>query len=280
MKTILVLVDFSEHSKNAAKYAFSAAQHYNANVLLYNAYYVPNTTVAEGGMYQQYYGDYSEFEKNSYKKLEELGQELSAAADSGQPGVPKIAYSNDLGRIGDTIKELLLKNDIWFVVMGEKRGVFWEDLLAGSNSASILRNALCPVLLVPDHVKFSPFNLVTLAVSSFGQEEISALNFITHLLAGREAEIRIVHVTGTPSPAAISITEKLNTENIFIENISFYTIKGKDIEEVLEDYVKKEQSDLLVLVRKEHELVEGLLHKSVTRKLIANHQVPSLVFIP
>jgi len=278
MKTILVLVDFSERSKNAATYAFAAAIHYKANILLYNAYYVLNTVGTEGGgsPLSQYYSTYEEYENQSMRKLKKLGEELSLSFDKKTAKLPQIDYLNDLGRVGDNITEVLKQREIWFAVMGEKRNIFLDNLLAGSDSANILRNATCPVLLIPEKVRFSPFSLITLASSSVDEHELSALNFVTELTDGTEAEIRIVHVISQNESSNTS-AQKINTE-IFNKNISYYTIKGKDIGTTLMEYIKRERSYLIVLVRKEYDFFESLFHSSITKKIIDNHLAPSLIY--
>ena len=281
MKTILVLTDFSEHSKYAAEYAMNAASYYKANILLYNAYYIPNAMTVDSGMYQPYYGDYEEFEKESILKLKVLAEELNNMTSVVEGGYfPEIEWMNDLGKVGDTIGELLLKKSIWMVIMGEKSNTAVNHFFTGSDSDQIIEHASSPVLLVPEKVKFNPFSIVTLASSSFDRDDIYAMNFISDLIVETNAEIRILHVDSEENESTKGGEVTKVPTNIFNKNISYYTLKNGNVEKALINYIQTEKSDLFVLVHKKHSFLEGLFHRSVIKRMTDNHKVPTLIFNP
>jgi len=278
MKTILVLTDFTAHSKAAAKFAMALAQHYNSNILLYNAYYIPNAITIDAGMYQPYYGDYEEFEKESLNKLKNLAEELRSLADFNPDiKIPEIEWMNDLGKIGDTIGDLLERRDIWMVVMGDKSHILMNNLFSGSDTDNVIRNVSCPVLVVPEKAIFTPFNRIALASSSFDQHDIYALNFIFDLIKNSDAKINIVHV---PEHLADAHKESITRvpSPVFDNRVSYCVVTNGNIDEALIKFVQEEKCDLIVLVHKRYKFFEGLFHKSVIKSMIGTHLIPTLVF--
>jgi nucleotide-binding universal stress UspA family protein len=287
MKTILVLTDFSERSEYAAECAWQIASKIEADILLFNAYYyVPQTEDAYAGIFPVQFKSYSAFEQESLVRLSELtGRLTNKFKTNSKDKIPSLRYQNEMGDLADNVQEVLNKEDIWMIVMGDKRV---EDFLAhfalNSDADGVLRNASCPVLMVPEKVEFNNFSKMALALASFEQPELNALKFMAQLALPFDAQLLVIHVdkNEVDDKKADKILEEFYEKGAIIEyeKISFHEIRGDDITTALVKFEQIADLDLIALVHKKHPFLEQLFHKSTAEKLMGYHTIPLLVFPP
>ena len=84
MKKILVLTDFSKKAEHATKLALKIAKKANSDVLLYNAFYVPQVLPAIIEAYP-YYEDYRLIEKENLSRLQNFGNEIINTIEQKDP---------------------------------------------------------------------------------------------------------------------------------------------------------------------------------------------------
>jgi nucleotide-binding universal stress UspA family protein len=158
MKTIAVLTDFSERSAHAAKYALLMAQKIKANVLLYNAFQVPDL-VGIGRHHANH--DYSEFKNKSKSNLRALSQELrDYFKESGHHSsfTPMIDFQCEEGVVANAVAELEENEDIVLLVIGTHGTDNEQAFLMGNNCLQIIDAANTPLLIVPENIPLKPMN--------------------------------------------------------------------------------------------------------------------------
>src|SRR5690606_2422534 len=145
MKKILIPVDFSETSKNAARYGVKlAASIPGASVILYNMYkkIIPGsdgTPLSDADLSRQVI-------LNS--AMNNLKNELS--------GISNIEISfiaEEGGSLVDNIARYVKNNDIDWVVMGITGATRLEQIFFGSNALEMVHTGACPVIIVPPKAK-------------------------------------------------------------------------------------------------------------------------------
>ena len=147
VKSLLVLTDFTQSAKNAANYALNLALRIKANLVLFNAYSIPDvgynswTTRTDGNL--------------SKESVDKLGEETIRLQDliSNNPRtfVPKCGFLSMEGGIADNVNEILEdRKDIIMVIMGGGKGNGREDMLFGLEITEILINVKCPTLIIPN----------------------------------------------------------------------------------------------------------------------------------
>lgn len=286
MRTILVLTDFSERSEHAAEYAWQMASKIQAEILLFNAYYyVPQTEDVYAGVFPVQFKSYSAFEQESMAKLIELSDRLTQRFKTSPDRQPSLRYQNGMGDLADNVMELLDKEDIWLIVMGDKREEgFLTNLVLGSDANAVLRNASRPVLMVPRKVGFENINRMALALASFGQPELDALKFMVELAVPFDAELIVIHIdkNETADEKANEILENFYEKGGAVEygKVSFHEMLGDDITSALVKFEQIAGLDLIALVHKKHPFYEQLFHKSTTKQMMGYHTVPLMVFPP
>jgi nucleotide-binding universal stress UspA family protein len=280
MKTILVLTDFSGRAEHAAEFAMDIAKKVNAEILLYHASYVPNVIPLGGGVFT-YYDDDPIIVKQSKDHLEKLTERLTKNYIRNK-GVrpPVIRARNEAGTIGENIREIISRENIWMVVMGDKSndGAL-NRFFFGSTSYSVIEKALCPVLLVPESAELKLFKKIVFA-TELHSSEFQSMSYIEELAESLQSEITFLHV----SPEQVTFKEKMDNYNqhkkvikgLNHSNTSYVDVRGLDITYTLAQYAEK-KADLLALVHKKRSVVGQLFHNSIGKEIMEYHNTPIMI---
>jgi nucleotide-binding universal stress UspA family protein len=196
MKTILVPFDFSEEAQNAFDFAQQLAAISESKLKLFHIVEMPTvqsfSAMGEVNMdslqvNQVYMVELVDKRKKQLKEIEEKHQNKPYQLST------RIAFGNPYAGISNEIAEI--KADL--VVMGSKGSSGLEELLIGSNTEKVVRNARCPVITIKQPVNATGINKIIFA-SDFSEE---SKNIIPHIKAIQEllgAELILVKIN-TPS---------------------------------------------------------------------------------
>ena len=279
MKTILVLTDFSTAARDACEYAFSLASETNAEILLYNSVFVPNTVPVEGGIYPPL-PDISELELDSTNKLKELANDLPAKLRKPDRVTPSIRYKNKVGLLTDNLPGLLKQENVWMIVIGNKaKKGFVERMIFGSSTSGVIEDSTRPVLLVPENLAFSPIQTIAFA-SDFHGSDNRAVHFLASLAYCLNANINLVHVFEKPDEArkkGLDFFNKLKGD-INYYKFSYEPVDGENVAKMLAGFSEEKGIDLLAIAHQEHPFFRRVFSSSKTHELLKYHHVPLLVF--
>jgi nucleotide-binding universal stress UspA family protein len=141
ISSVLVPVDFSEHSHEALLYAGDLAKRYGARLTLAHVYPVVNYAAAEGFML---------FTPEQLVKVrEQLEQQLRESTN-----LARAAGATEVDIVllqGDPFTELNVyarKQNTDLIVMGTHGRTGWRHALLGSVAEKLVRSASCPVMTV------------------------------------------------------------------------------------------------------------------------------------
>jgi nucleotide-binding universal stress UspA family protein len=284
MKTILILTDFTEKSQHAAEFAYQLASRVNANLILYNSYYVPQGTVF-AGIYTSYSNDFSGYDNESLKQLKIQSEKIKEKCEPLISGkAPTIQIENDLGNVAENTKEMIIKKDIWLIVMGNKRtdGLI-NKMVYGSDTKMVIENSTCPVMLISEKTTFKALKRIVFTSAGFDKEDFKALNFLTDLAKPFESEIVITHI----SPKKKKEEEKndkvpkevyLAWSELKYHKVTFKDIRSDDVAKSVKRYTEIENMDLITLIYRKHKFFDQLFHESNFDHLLNYDKVPLLVF--
>jgi len=285
MENILVLTDFTKKSEHAAEFALKIAERSHSDLVLFNAFHLPQVMPATEPLYP-YYEDFTSIKKEESEKLEDFAHRLSRkAAGSETDHKPSIFHFNEPGTVGENIKQILhQKKNIWLIVMGDKK--IKEDILSrfifGSDTFTVINMASCPVLLIPPQTKNLAIRTIVFA-SNLENTDYKALRVLAHFATFFKAKIVVTHVySHTLSiqekvdqyETYMRIAEKVNYPNITYED---FENKGNGIPEALSKFVSKSKPDVLAMINKKHPFFERIFHNSATNKMLDYHQLPIMV---
>jgi nucleotide-binding universal stress UspA family protein len=164
------------------------------------------------------------------------------------------------------------------VVMGTKGASSWLDKLIGTTTSAYLREAPCPVLVVPAETELVLPERVAYA-ADFENEEGAFLRELLPVTRALGAGITIVHVDNEAELNTVpdeQVIDEINQEfpgNTF----AWAQIRDRDVAAGLEAFVREGQVPLLALPLRDRGLLETLFHHSITNALAFHARVPLLV---
>lgn len=142
VKQILVPVDFSDPSQHALGWACELARRYGADITLLNVYPVPGYVLPDGFVTAgpEVLG---EVEAKTKASLQEWA--IVAAGE----GAPQVEVATAIGQASTEIIRWAKEHPVDLIVMGAHGRTGLALLLLGSTTDKVVRQANCPVFVVP-----------------------------------------------------------------------------------------------------------------------------------
>jgi nucleotide-binding universal stress UspA family protein len=257
MNTVIVPVDFSETSLNAARYAMKLLTgHYGVHMILHSVYEKPSQAA------------------DIQTKLEKLKAELMDI------GIVKITLLAEEG--SDFIMELeklARHQQADLIIMGITGRSAIGQTFIGSNTLKMVSKKVCPVLIVPPDATHRDVKNVLLT-SDFKNVMSSTPSVpIKKVLKTFRPSLHIINVD---SEHYVALTEAYQEQRaqlaeMFKEfNPEFYFLGLYNIDEAINQFAHDKNVDFIIVIHKEHSLMEKLFVKSHTKKLAYHSSVPVL----
>ena len=258
MNTVIVPVDFSETSLNAARYAAKfLVGHKEMSIILYHSY-----------------SKASELEETK-KNLDELKAELSAGNDLT---FETLAQQEDA--FIDGLERAVRHRAADLVIMGITGRNAIAQIFIGSNTLKMAERKACPVLIVPEKAEYHEVKNVMLSSDFNHTQKVTPSVPIKKVLNISRPNLHIVNV----DPAHyISITthyqqEQENLREMFAEyNPEFHFMRLFDVDEALNLFAEEKNIDIIIAVQHNHSFLQKLYKRSRTQSISYKSNVPILI---
>jgi len=269
MKTFLVPTDFSETSKNAARYAAHIAKQYpDIHIILYNV----SDEISAGSD-----GTPLADDDHSRKKIMELALE-SVRIDLSRITQSKVTCVAEEGTdLIDSIDRFARHNGVDLIIMGITGSTRLEQLFMGSNTLKMVERGTCPVMIVPPFALYKGIQDIMITSDFKDVERTMPVKPIQGLLELFRANLHVVNVD---HEHYVELTEEYKSERAKLEGIlqgynpQFYFIRMYDFMEAVNQFVEDKEIDLIVTVPKRHSFLSGIFRSSYTKKLAYHSHVP------
>jgi nucleotide-binding universal stress UspA family protein len=257
MKTVIIPVDFSETSLNAARYAAEMLSgKKDASIILFNLYTHDDEYDLAG-----YY-----LTSLKTELLEKGDKEIECIREKGDDLI-------------DSLERLAYQKTATLIVMGITGKSPLKQVLIGSNTLKITERDVCPVLIVPTQAKFNGIKNVGLASDFKDVETITPVTYIKAVLDFFKPKLHIVNVN---SEIHVALNEELKEERAWMEkqfikyNPEFYFISTFDFHETIEQFVMDQNIDIIITVPRNHAFHNNVFKASATKKLVFHSTIPVL----
>ena len=257
MKTVIIPVDFSETSLNAARYAAEMlSEKPDANIILFNLYH-RDSEYEMAGTY-----------------LDSLRNELLRKGDKQIESVRE--KGDDLI---DSLERLAYQKSATLIVMGITGKSTARQNLIGSHTLKIAMRDVCPVLIVPAQARFNGISNVALASDFKNVEEITPVTYLKAVLDFFKPKLHIVNVN---SEIHVALNEELREERAWLADQfsdydpEFYFITTFDFHETIEQFVHDKNIDIVINVPRNHGFYDSVFKSSATKKLAFHSSIPVL----
>jgi nucleotide-binding universal stress UspA family protein len=256
MTTVIVPLDFSETSFNAAHYA-AAMYKGRADILL---------------VLYHYYADEAEKDTaNNY--LSSLRDELIAQC----PNIDTMLESGD--NFIDSLAAYAHVKGAYLVVMGLTGKSALAQRFSGSNTLKMAEKDICPILIIPPNAAFKTISNVLIVSEMKFVEETPVLVAIKRVLQDFKPSL---HVLNVDSSHYISLTKAFKEERDKMEVLlaefdpEFYFMRLFDFHESVNLFIEDKNIDMLIIGPKHHSFYERLFKTQHTKTMIYQSKVPVL----
>lgn len=269
MKKLLVPTDFSDTSKNAARFAVQmAADIQNARIILIHV----SDKITGGSDGSPLTEDDDDRRVILTQALSQLKDELLAVATVSIDFVTEKGSS-----LVETLTRYVRYQAIDLVIMGITGATRLEQILMGSNTLEMAKESVCPVLIIPPDAQYRKIKNVVLA-SDF--KEVDTSIPVAPLKATLDLFKPALHVVNVDSEHYVELTDEYKAERAKLETIlkdyspEFYFIRQYDFFDAISQFVDDKNIDLIFIVPKDRSFVSNLFKTSHTKKLAYHSHVP------
>lgn len=272
MNNFVVPIDFSDASKNAAKYAAHIANGVSdAHLILYNVY----ESLEYGSDSSPL--DTSGGEDEARKTVVELALE-SVRTDISSITSAKISIvAEENNRFLDTLERYVLNNDIQFIVMGTTGSTRIGEMLMGGNTLNIIKRRLVPVIIVPPEARSRSAKNVMLLTDFKDSDYTIPIHTVKSVLNLFQPTLQIVNVD---HEHYVQITEEYKAEREKLEaslsdyKPEFYFIRLFDFMDAINQFVADNKIDLILTFPRKHSFLSNVFKTTSTVKLAYHSHVP------
>lgn len=257
MHRVIIPVDFSETSLNAARYAAKMlAGKEDALAILYNNYESPDdldVCIA-----------YQESLKREFLRI----------------GVKNVACEREMG--GDLIENISrLAHTIraTLIVMGITGKSAIRAAMFGSNTLKLIDRNLYPVMIIPPDAVFKGLNNVAFASDFKNVEEVTPSVLISAVLEMFNPKLHIVHVNNevyVSLPAELQAGKDKLAAMFKQFNTEFYFLTMNDFFDALDSFVKDYNIDVIITIPRHQANATSLFKSTHTKRLAYHSHIPIL----
>ena len=275
MKKILLPTDFSDNSWNAIKYALQLFKKQKCKFYILNTYipivYNMEYMISDSNIYELD----KVLKNDSTKSLEELKLQITEEFKNSNHSIELISSFNNLI---PEIREVIDREEIDFVIMGTKGATGAKEVLFGSNTVHVLKNAKCPLLAIPENYVFDPIKEILFPTDykiDYKSKQIKTITSITDIF---KSKLNVLNVSYGYELSEDQEKNKSKLES-YIETTDhiFHSVPDKDLQEAIDDFQRENHIDILIMVNNKHSFFENIFFKSVVKQLGFHLNIPFLV---
>lgn len=282
MKTILILTDSIEESKEFMSYGVNLAKHLKRNVMFLHMFSFGNIPVSTHSYAETVIHLRETTYKSQIDNAENEFNTIIGELNSSIANPPEMEYKIETGAPHDVINELLADGKVDMVLLEEYGKGKSSDLIRESN-IEIIRNTHCPVWIIPEGTSYKPFNNIVFA-TDYHEEDIPALKKLAEIATIFGAKIIALHITEN-----IDFEERIRSagySDILEEKTGYGKIemklvaeeKGAGVAENILKFASESEADLIVLMKEDKSFMERIFTPSTTQRLTKHARLPMLVY--
>lgn len=289
-RCVLVPIDFSEHSFNAAKVAVKLASARKADIVFLHSYIDPRLSGSVQLSDNLTY-DVAETEATEHLvaaangEMSKFSDKIRSLMKTGELPMVHFVTSVLEGVPEDTIIRFAKMHAPYLVVMGTRTAERKEREMIGSVTAEVLDESRFSVLTVPENIDpirhNSPRNI--LFFSNLDQEDIIAMDTLYRYFTNAHATVTIVHIPvrtrfsdKAAGKSALALSEycRKTFSHFSFESVP---IRPKSALQELENLQSEHKYDLLVVPNRRKNAFARLFNPGLAHKILFQADIPMLV---
>jgi nucleotide-binding universal stress UspA family protein len=263
---IIVPIDFSENSIKALEFAIFMADKKHAKITLVHVMeavydFASQAAIALDSMYSE-----------GEKMLENLIKKYKASDLEMDFKIVDGVASISVARIADETGATL-------IVMGTQGASGIKKALIGTTTVNLIREANCPVLVVPAQAHVAEIKKVTLALE-FANHEEQFIDWIIGMSERWGLGLEILHVQTThgfkEELATLGMEGYLQKKYPGLQ-VRIHTFYAENASEGLDMYMQEHDNMILVMCHEHQNLWNQIIQKSQSLKMAYHTHIPLLI---
>ena len=273
---ILVPIDFSECSENALAFAMQLADKITASLILLN---VPDFD-SKGIENVAFVAEEAESRTLQAKiNMNKSVQKVTEKVRGSLGDEPSVQIDIEMGNVEGTIRAVAIRDQVDYIIIGTQGENSTMDKYLGSVASNVLKNAPCPVMVVPENSELAS-NLVLGYATDFSDADPFEIWKATSLFKSYQPVIKCIHFD---EPQADNEDKIKELERYFADtspglNIELYSLPATDKVNDMNEFIAEHHVNILVMYKPNRNFFSSLFHKSYTVDMAKHTNIPLLVF--
>jgi len=261
MRKVLIPTDFSLVSKNALKYGLNLYKNTETVFTIIHVYHPSfdptQPEVLDSSLSME--AVKNESMKNLLATIDDTAKEFNVEV-------------NSIIEIGFTIEKLVkLSSEFDIIIMGSTGSNNFLSKVFGGISSGVVSKAKCPVLLVPQDIKFEIIKNIIYSCDFEGVDS-KILDKVILFAERNNSIVHFVHIQSDNRNFNLSVPDGIKIE--YTLNI----IESSSIKKGLNNYIKNKNAKLVIMATKHRKFWEKFIHKSITREFALRADIPLLIY--
>lgn len=260
---ILVPTDFSKNGDSAVKYAIGFAEKVKSKLVFLHAFRLVQKVSSSEKAPLKIKEEWNIF---ASKKFQQLKSDLLKDVSINYEFVAEIGFADDC--IRNSVKTYNAK----IIIMGSSGDGAWAGVF-GSTTQNIINDSKCPVVIVPPEAKYSSPRHIAFAFDFKHIENTKQLRSAVQFLSGEAGHLDIINIDKKNANV-----KKQWIESIFHPfEIEYHITQGDDVVTGIVNFVENNDLDILVMLKRNHTLMEQVFSTGITNKIVHNSNLPIMV---
>lgn len=193
---------------------------------------------------------------------------------------PKMEYFAEQGNGLQILSDQLKKKDYDFVLIGKQ---YKNEYPIDDRSIDIINFIDHPVWIMPENAEYKPLKTIVYA-TDYEEEDIKTMKELSKLAKLSSARIIALHISKN-----LDFGEKIKNagyKDLLLKKVGYKNIEAsalklsekQSLAESIHEYAAKNDAGLLVTLKENKKFIDRLFKSSTTKKLVAESDIPLLVF--
>jgi len=269
MNSFIVPVDFSETSKNAARFAGHLSSLVDdAHIILFNVF----DKIEAGSDGTPLDSDDKERHSIMELALNSVKTELSGITNAK---ITCVALQEN--KLVEALDGYVRRNSIQLIIMGITGSSRMGQIFMGSNTLDVVNMRIAPVIIVPPDAEFKGIKnvmFITDLKDVEGTIPIAPIKQVLNLLHPT------LHIVNVDHEHYVELTDEYKIERAKLDkmvkeyNPEYYFIRLYDFMDAINQFVEDKNIDMILTVPKNHSFLSNVFKTSHTSKLAYHSHVP------
>lgn len=276
MKNILIPTDFSEDSQNAIRYALDYFSDVAVNFyFLHVSHQNPNFKEVVQENFSEFSAKMQTIQGAPHLLKEEI---KSCQLLSKNKTYRFFALQEELNLV-EAIRKHVVEKEIDYIIMGTKGTSKINRSDMGSNTCDVITKVKCPVLVIPENVKFNGIKNIAFLTDYNCIYRNKVISTLSETLDLHQSALRVLHVKSLNTDITSSQTDNKGFLHYFFKEKkhSFHFVESKDLEIGIQDFVETWEIGLVSIVAKNLNFIQRLLLRPAVKTVSNTTNVPFLV---